>query len=148
MFHCNSWVQERHNPSVCIWTNNVDIKTLTRFLYYWHLMQGIHSTPVESPHKRTLMQSFRQTVSLLLACRSYWKNSQMVSEMRCFNGYLDVLPQATGQQYLIWELDNIFEVVIIFEELYGWITRLWCIGCNITNFTNRQTHWSWPGLHE
>ena len=43
---------------VCVISRHDDVMTWKHYLHYWPFVRGIHWSPVDSPHKGSVMQSF------------------------------------------------------------------------------------------
>ena len=64
------------------------------FLHYWPFLQGIHRSPVNSPHKG----QWRGALMLSLICVwiNSWENSGEAGDWRCYRAHYDVIVMNPG----------------------------------------------------
>ena len=67
-----------------------DVMTWKCFPYYWPLMKGIHWSPMDSPHKGSVMQSLDVFCVVHYTWRSCWTNVQVSDDLECHD--ITVMP--------------------------------------------------------
>ena len=118
----------------CIWTNadflsvaplgtHDDVIKWKHFPRYWPLVQGIHRSPVNSPHKGQWCAALM--FSLICVWINYWGNNREAGDLRRYHAHYDVivmklqwnLKQSTAIRNQINELKNVVcKMVVILSQ--------------------------------
>ena len=86
-----TYIKKKDNQSNLSWTlncgNHDDVVKWKHFPRYWPFVQGIHRSPVNSPHKGQWRRALM--ISLICVWINGWVNNPEVGDLRCYLAHFD-----------------------------------------------------------